>query len=106
MATRRMVARVDDLDGGPSDETVWFSLDGRDFEIDLNSGNASAFRTQIAPFLAHARAARRRVPRTVTSRQRSAKIRAWAKGQGIKVSDRGRLPASVIDRFHAATAAR
>jgi hypothetical protein len=106
MATKTTIARVDDLDGGPSDETVRFSLDGHDFEIDLNRRNASSFRRQIAPFLAHARAARRRGSRTVSSRERSATIRAWARSQGITVSDRGRLPATVIDRFRAATAAR
>ena len=105
MATKTTIARVDDLDGGPADETVRFSLDGHDFEIDLNRRNASAFRRKIAPFLAHARAARKRGPRTVSSRERSATIRAWARSQGITVSDRGRLPATVIDKFRAVNAA-
>ncbi|HKD89432.1 MAG TPA: histone-like nucleoid-structuring protein Lsr2, partial [Streptosporangiaceae bacterium] len=34
-------------------------------------------------------------------RQRSAEIRAWAKQSGMEVSDRGRIPASVIAKFDA-----
>jgi hypothetical protein len=46
----------------------------------------------------------RRVPdRTVNSRQRSGDIRAWGKDNGITVSGRGRIPASVVEQYHAAT---
>jgi hypothetical protein len=34
---------------------------------------------------------------------RSADIRAWAKDQGITVSDRGRIPAGVAEQYEAAT---
>ena len=40
--------------------------------------------------------------RTVSDRERSADIRAWAKGQGFKISDRGRIPESVEREFEAA----
>jgi len=33
-------------------------------------------------------------------------IRAWAKDQGIAVSDRGRIPASVLERYLAAAKRR
>jgi hypothetical protein len=107
MATRTSLELEDDLDGGPADRTLQFSLDGSDYEIDLNTGNASAFRHQLAVFLNHARAVdpRRsfRPGRTASSRQRSRQIRAWAKEQGIPVSDRGRIPANVTERYYAAT---
>ena len=32
----------------------------------------------------------------------TAKVREWAKEQGIEVKDRGRIPASVVERYHTA----
>jgi hypothetical protein len=107
MAQKITVALEDDIDGGPADETVRFGLGGTDYEIDLSKKNANAFRRQLAPFIEHARRAgrgqRRRPGRTASSRERSADIRAWAKDQGITVSDRGRIPASVAEQYDAAT---
>ena len=44
MAQKITVALEDDLDGGPADETVRFGLGGTDYEIDLSTKNATAFR--------------------------------------------------------------
>ncbi len=57
MATKITVTLEDDLDGGPAEETVRFGLGGAQYEIDLNTKNARAFRTQLAPFIEHARQA-------------------------------------------------
>jgi hypothetical protein len=107
MAQKITVALEDDLDGGPADETVRFALGGAEYEIDLSKKNASTFRKQLGPFIEHARKAgrgqRRRPGRTASSRDRSGGIRAWAKGQGIAVSHRGRIPASVVEQYEAAT---
>ena len=107
MATRITVALEDDLDGGPAEETVRFAVGGTEYEIDLSKKNAKTFRKGLAPFAEHARKAgpgqRRRPARTPSARQRSADIRAWAKANGIPVSDRGRIPASVAEQYQAAT---
>jgi hypothetical protein len=105
MATKITVALEDDLDGGPADETVRFAIGGTGYEIDLNKKNARAFRKQLAPFIEHARRAGRgqRRPRSSSSRQRSGDIRAWASQQGIAVSGRGRIPASVVAQYDEAT---
>jgi hypothetical protein len=107
MATKVTVILEDDIEGGAADETVRFGVGGTHYEIDLNTRNARAFRRRLAPFIEHARAARRgqrrRPERTAASRERSAEIRAWAKAQGIAVSDRGRIPASVVQQYQAAT---
>jgi nucleoid-associated protein Lsr2 len=107
MAQKVTVALEDDLDGGPAAETVRFGFGGADYEIDLSKKNAATFRKQLAPFIEHARKAgraqSRRPVRTAASRQRSGDIRAWAKGQGIAVSERGRIPASVVEQYQAAT---
>jgi len=106
MAQRVTVALEDDLDGGRAEETVRFGFGGADYEIDLSKRNAAAFRKQIAPFIEHARkagrAGTRRPGRTVASRQRSGDIRAWAKDHGMAVSERGRIPASVVAQYQAA----
>jgi Lsr2 len=106
MAQRVTVTLEDDLDGGPADETVRFRFGGADYEIDLSTKNAASFRKQLAPFIEHARkegrAQRHRSARSATSRQRSGDIRAWAKDHGIAVSERGRIPASVVEHYQAA----
>jgi hypothetical protein len=38
----------------------------------------------------------------VGSRQRSGDIPAWAKQHGMVVSERGRIPASVVEQYQAA----
>jgi hypothetical protein len=107
MARKITVALEDDIDGGPAAETVRFGLGSAEYEIDLSKKNAAAFRRQLAPFIEHARKTgrgqRRRSERTAASRGRSESIRAWAKGQGIAVSDRGRIPASVVEQYEAGT---
>lgn len=107
MATKVSVELEDDLDGGPAVETIRFWVGGAAYEIDLNEKNAKAFRKRLAPYIEHARKAgkrqRRQSGRTASSRQRSGAIRAWAKDQGIAVSERGRIPASVVEQYEAAT---
>jgi Lsr2 len=106
MAQKVTVALEDDLTGGPADETVRFAFDGTDYEIDLNAKNAAAFGKQIAPYVEHARktgrAPSRRAGRSAANRQRSGDIRAWAKEHGLAVSERGRIPASVVEQYQAA----
>jgi Lsr2 len=107
MATKIAVALEDDLDGGVADETVRFRVGGVEYEIDLNKKNAQTFRTGVAPFIEHARKAgrgsRRAAGRPSSARERSGDIRAWAKAAGIAISDRGRIPASIVEQYEAAT---
>jgi hypothetical protein len=107
MAQKVTIALEDDLSGGPADETVRFAFGGTEYEIDLNKKNAAAFRKQLAPFIEHARktgrAQLRRAGRTAAGRQRSGEVRAWAKEHGLAVSERGRIPSSVVEQYQAAT---
>ena len=110
MAQKVTVALEDDLTGGPAAETVRFAFGGTEYEIDLSAKNAAAFRKQLGPYVEHARKAgrvqARRGGRTVASRQRSGDIRAWAKQHGLAVSERGRIPASVVEQYQAAGGSR
>ncbi len=44
---------------------------------------------------------RRRRSRTGPGRERSGEIRAWAKQRGYQVSERGRIPATIIQEYEA-----
>ncbi len=82
-----------------------FSLDGRDYEIDLCLKHSDKFDEAIGRYADRARKVSGRQPRTkrrtTAHRQRSARIRQWAKDSGIGVSDRGRIPADVVSRYEA-----
>jgi hypothetical protein len=109
MAQKVTVSLVDDLTGSQADETVEFGLDGTNYEIDLASDNAEKLRKALADFVAAARrpgGARRRsagaaaAPKPVVDREQSQAIRAWARKNGMEVSDRGRIPADVQQAYH------
>lgn len=82
-----------------------FSLDGREYEIDLCVKHSQKFDEAVRKYADHARRASARPGRTkrrtTAHRQHSAAIRTWAKQSGIAVSDRGRIPADVVTRYEA-----
>ncbi|WP_109774645.1 histone-like nucleoid-structuring protein Lsr2 [Quadrisphaera granulorum] len=109
MARTMQVVLVDDLDGGPADQTVAFSLDGADYEIDLSAEHAAQLRDAFAVWVGHAR-------RTTTTASRPARaasgagidvaaVRVWARENGHTVNERGRVPAALIQAYRAATGA-
>ena len=120
MAQIREVRLVDDLDGEAADETVEFGIDGKSYEIDLSKENAGRLRDVLADFVSAARRAggRRRSTgsagtgsasggagsapkgRTAIDREQNQAIRDWARKRGMKVSDRGRIPAEVLEAYH------
>ncbi|NAZ87739.1 histone-like nucleoid-structuring protein Lsr2, partial [Kineococcus indalonis] len=118
MAQKVQVLLVDDIDGGDAAETVTFSLDGVDYEIDLSEEHAGALREAMATWVGHARkvsgrstgGSRRSAPRergqarsssaapSGPSRDTGA-VRTWAKENGYTVSDRGRISADVLQAY-------
>ena len=109
MARQTTVTLVDDLDGSEAEEQVEFSVDGRTYEIDLSTVNASRLRDALAPFISAARrtgAKRSAVaaapPRARSDRAQNQAIREWAIAQGMKVSERGRIPTNVLTAYHSA----
>lgn len=113
MVTVTRTVLVDDLDGSQDDvHTVRFSLDGTDFEIDLNAGNEARLRDKLARFVENATPVRAprgrartggRVSRPPASDpDQTRAIRAWAAANGYAVSTRGRIPRAVQDAFAAA----
>lgn len=109
MAKVEKIILVDDLDGGAADETVSFALDGAAYEIDLSKKNAQKFRDSLASYVDKARRAGKAKagragkarPTAPVDREQNQAIRAWAKKKGYQVSDRGRIPADVVEKYHA-----
>jgi hypothetical protein len=115
MAKVVSTAYVDDLDGSEASGPVDFSLDGKDYTIDLSDSNAARLRDALASFVASARRAsgtgRRRltssVPRSASgrSREETQEIRAALRELGYSVKDRGRIPAELLAAYEARTPA-
>ncbi|WP_336204295.1 histone-like nucleoid-structuring protein Lsr2 [Nonomuraea sp. LPB2021202275-12-8] len=104
---------IDDIDGSEAEKTTSFAIDGTDYEIDLSGKNRDKLEKALAPFINKARAVRaeragrgRRAAvsgRTrAMSREQSADIRRWAKENGLAVSERGRIAATVVEKYEAA----
>lgn len=118
MARRIIHQLVDDIDGteleAGSGETVLFSLDGVAYEIDLTDQNARSLRDSFAQYIDAARAVSSGRGRSAggnggdsRTRRRTGQIdygpiRAWAKDNNYTLSDRGRVPAAVIEAYNAA----
>ena len=104
MAQKVNIVLVDDLDGTEATETVSFGLDGTTYEIDLNDKNAGKLRDALASYIGHGRkvttASRRGRRSSAAAGGPSAReIRDWARSNGYKVPDRGRIPADVREAF-------
>jgi hypothetical protein len=120
MAQRTIIQLTDDLDGKPipegKGETIRFSLDRTDYEIDLAEKNAKALRADLDKYISAARRTASGGQRSTAGRGRGRgeraagrdydpkAVRAWAESQGIQVSQRGRVPADLVARFQAANA--
>ena len=109
MAQKVNIVLVDDLDGTEATETVSFGLDGTTYEIDLNDANAASLREALSGYVGHARKVtgggrrtRRSSGGSSSSSSNTKDVREWAKGQGMEVSERGRISADVQQAYDAA----
>jgi hypothetical protein len=116
MAQRVQVTLVCDVhaDDTAATETVEFGLDGSAYEVDLCDEHARDLRDRLAGFVGAARRlsgrgtlspASRGSGRRRRSRGESgeaARIREWARSQGLAVPERGRIPAELAERYAAA----
>jgi hypothetical protein len=112
MAKQTTVTITDDLDGSANAKEVSFSLGGRSWVIDLSPKNRAALEKALKPYIAKATeqrgAGRRRKSTGSPSRSKPkprtdlAAVREWAKSNGHKVSDRGRISADVLAAYDSA----
>jgi hypothetical protein len=107
MAKRIVETLVDDLDGSEADRTIAFSINGEGYAIDLSPANAEKFEAALAPFVDAARrtssgrasgGTRRRAAGGSSSGD-TKDAREWLRANGQQVSDRGRIPAPLMELY-------
>jgi len=121
MARQIVVEHVDDIDGTPivegKGETIVFSVNGIDYEIDLSARNAKEFHKKLDHYIDHATKVGGRKNRSagaLTSggevkrkpvrrdRDHVRAVREWAQEQGYEVGVRGRIPTEITEAYNAA----
>ncbi len=117
MAERVQVLLTCDLHGDdtPGENRVDFALDGTSYGIDLCADHARQLHDDFAPYVGSARrgaaagrsGAGRRSGRGRgggggAGRRRTAEIREWARNAGLTISERGRIPATIMEQYEAA----
>jgi uncharacterized membrane protein len=107
----RQFVLIDDLNGSEGAETITYSVNGQEYEIDLPEDNAEKFHDALEPYIQNshevrrqAETARRRDGRRRSSGEGSGRdnipqIRAWAEAKGYEVSARGRIKKEIIDAY-------
>ena len=116
---KTVVELIDDLDEkvAPDVTTHTFSLDGTEYEIDLNPANARKLSKALEKFCDKGRVTRRPRGSRLSSNGRNGNgnghspestveltraARAWALENGYDVAPRGRVPGSVLTAYLAA----
>jgi hypothetical protein len=115
VAEKVTVELVDDIDGSPAQSTVEFGLDGASYAIDLSADNAEELRDALSSYVAGARRTngRKRPVGKATARstagnaaetaamdrEQKQAIREWARKNGWKVADRGRISAEIMEAY-------
>ena len=121
MARQIVVEHVDDIDGTPiaegKGETIAFSVNGIDYEIDLSAKNAKEFHKRLDHYIDHATKVGGRKNRsagTLTTgdegnrrpvrrdREHVGAVREWAQEQGYDIGVRGRIPTEIAEAYNAA----
>lgn len=115
---------IDDLSGDTGARTRQFSLEGVEYEIDLTDASFATLKSALKPFIKVARATgsgrsraaaparARRVSGSRPARGASkapteaAVIRAWARSQGLAVTERGRVAPELRAAWEAAGSPR
>lgn len=104
---KTIVVLSDDLDGSEASESILFSLDGDEYEIDLNDEHASELRDVLQRFTQAAR-------KTSGTRTRPAgrkaqhpgtdtkAVRRWAIENGFTVNTRGRIQQDILEKYQTA----
>ncbi|MDI1290885.1 MAG: Lsr2 family protein [bacterium] len=113
MAKRTVI--IDDLTGDTGARTRVMRFDGVEYEIDLTDQSYAELRALLKPYLRAARAVagspsaqtRARKPAASgKSTSDSSAIRAWARGVGMAVTERGVVPSDLRKAWEAAGSPR
>lgn len=112
MAQQFQVQYIDDIDGsnlGSEANTISFAFDGKEYSIDLSDENAAQFREVMAPYVENGHrvtGTKSRPAKKSAGRSSSASdlgvVREWARENGYEISDRGRIPGTIMGAYAAA----
>jgi hypothetical protein len=113
MAQKVQILLTCDLDEEdvPAVETVTFSYEGNSYAFELCDEHLEEFSNTMQGYIAAARRASGTGRRARTTMARStarapkedlAQVREWARANGYRVSDRGRIPGEVREAYAAA----
>lgn len=114
MARETVVTYTDDLDGSSGGDAnvgeVEFAWGGASYTIDLSQANREKYNElfgvlieagqRVGRFKPEAKAGAGAVKRAPVDREQTRAIRDWANKKGFNVSDRGRIPANVLEAYH------
>jgi Lsr2 len=105
------VVLTDDLDGSEAAETITYTVNGQDYEIDLSEENTQRFYDTFGQYIERSRRVERQTAPTRRGRGNGRRrggaggrddiplIRAWAESQGMDVSTRGRIKKEIIAAY-------
>lgn len=119
MAKQVTTQLVDDIDGSVIDdesgETIEFAVSGVEYVIDLKTKNATEFHRKLDYYIEHATrvGGHKRKPSPAVTASTSATstaatrrdpaqtraIRQWAADNDYEISDRGRIPESIVEAY-------
>ena len=114
---------VDDLDEKPDTpenpvSRLRYAYDGTEYQIDLSAKNRAAFDKAVEKYIGASQEYISSAPESKPARRtsggkgkssgasRASEVRAWAQTKGIKVPERGRVPAEVKARWEKETGER
>jgi hypothetical protein len=106
---------IDDLTGETGARTRTLRFDGVEYEIDLTDVSFADLRAALKPYLRAARVVGGKAPARASRRTPAGKakptsdaavIRAWARANGVPVTERGRLAPDVRAAWVAAGSPR
>lgn len=105
MARETIQVYFDDLTGEPveADEvrSIKFAWEGKPLRLDLNEENADKLEEVMKPYLdAATLVTSSEIKKSPKPRRTDLDaVRSWAREQGMKVSDRGRVPNRILDAY-------
>jgi hypothetical protein len=105
MAKTTITQITDDLDGSKGAQTYSFAWQGTEYTVDLSNKNFKALDKLLLPYIEAGQRVSRRSPsgrRSAPSQKSVSTIREWARGQGLEVSERGRIPKAIVEQYEAA----
>lgn len=88
-----------------AEESLSITVGGKPYHADLCADHAAEMQKRLDAVINFMVAGGTQIPTPKTKRPANvsyAEVKAWARGQGMKVGDRGRPPQSLVDAFLAA----